>query len=140
MQSNLEKARNTLEQGGFTCVVCSDDTLYTSQHRGVKPLLDFIDQGIDLNGFSAADKVIGKATALLYCLLNVKEVYAQVISDAAAQVFQAHAVPVQWEHRVDFIRNRTNTGRCPMETATETITDPQEALIAIRTTLAKLQG
>lgn len=140
MESNLEKARHTLACGEYTCVVYDGVTTYTSHARGVKPLLNFIDAGTDLHGFSAADKVVGKATAFLYCLLGVKEVYAQIISEAARQVLTSYGIPVYWDQEVAFIRNRTNTGRCPMETATESVRKPEDALIAIRAALKKLQG
>lgn len=137
---DLSKARKLLEEGGYTCVLCRGETVHTSRHRGVKPLLELIDSGTDVHGFSSADKVVGKATALLYCLLGVTEVYAQVISTAAAQVLHAHGVTASWEKQVGFIRNREGTGRCPMELATEHITDPQAALTTIRTRLKELQG
>ena len=57
--------------------------MYSSTERGVKPLLDFIENGPNLRGFSAADKIVGKAAALLYVLLGVKEVYAPVMSETA---------------------------------------------------------
>ena len=38
----------------------------------------------------------------------------------------------QQQKEVEAIRNRTNTGFCPMETAVWSISDPGEALTAIR--------
>ena len=130
---DLEKARQLLTQGGYTCVLCKGDCIHTSTYRGVRPLMDLLDT--DVSGFSAADKVVGRATALLYCLLGIKELYACIISDAAAGVLQIHNIPVQWDRRVPFIKNREGTGRCPMEMATEGISDPADAPAAIRKTL-----
>lgn len=45
--------------------MCKGSTIYISTERGVKPLIDRIDDGTDLQGFSAADKVVGKAAAFL---------------------------------------------------------------------------
>ena len=54
--NDLEKAKAILENGNYTCVLCKGDTVHTSQHRGVRPLLDLLDT--DVSGFSAADKVV----------------------------------------------------------------------------------
>ena len=86
MKTSLEKARGILESGTVTCALVRGDTVHTSTERGVKPLLAWINEGTDLKNFSAADKVVGKATAHLYCLLGVKEVYAAVISTAAVKI------------------------------------------------------
>jgi hypothetical protein len=140
MDRDLEKAKAYLKTENCTCVLCKDDALYHSHHRGVRPLLEFLDSGKDFSGFSAADKVVGKATAYLYCLLGVQAVHAGVLSDAAAAVFTKAGIPFSCETQVPFIRNRTNTGLCPMETATKDIDDPHLALTAIRETLKKLQN
>ena len=139
MNQDLHNARQLLTQGDHTCVICRGQTFYTSDHRGVAPLLNWLDAGTDLRGFAAADRVIGKATAHLYCLLGVSCVYARVMSRPALQVLEAHRIPAHWETLVDAIENRQKTGMCPMETATMHCTDSQQALAAIRETLARLQ-
>lgn len=135
--NDLMKARQLLERDDYTCVLCRDEKIFTSCHRGVRPLMELL--GEDVAGFSAADKVVGKATALLYCLLGVACLWAGVISDAALEVLQAHNIPVEWETQVPQIRNREGTGRCPMEQATEHISDPKDAPAAIRAKLQELQ-
>lgn len=135
---DLNKSKALLLQEGYTCVLCRGDELYTSRHRGVRPLMELLDA--DTAGFSAADKVVGKATALLYCLLGIRQLYARIISDAAIQVLEQHNIPVQWDTRVAYIVNREGNGRCPMELATEHISDPALAPDAIRQKLKQLQG
>lgn len=135
--NDLERAKSLLQSGGYTCVLCKGDTVHTSHHRGVRPLLELLQT--DVSGFYAADKVVGRATALLYRLLNVKAVHAQIISQAALQVLQNSSISVSWDAQVDYIKNRAGDGRCPMEQATEGIDDPQEALVAIRKKLKELQ-
>ena len=68
----MENAKELLESGGYTCVITDGDRVLTSTLRGVKPLVQFLESGRDLTGFSAADKVVGRATAYLYVLLGVK--------------------------------------------------------------------
>ena len=132
-----EQAKALLQSGGYTCVLCKGATVHTSTHRGVRPLLELLDT--DVAGFCAADKVVGKATALLYCLLKVRAVHAQVISQTALQVLQCHCITVSWDNQVEYIQSRAGDGRCPMEQATADIDDPREALNAILEKLKQLQ-
>lgn len=138
MNADLQNARAYMEGKGCTCVLCRGELLFSSSHRGVRPLLDFLDSGRDFRGFSAADKVVGRATAFLYCLLGVRQLYAQVLSDGAAEVLRCHDILFSCESRVPGIRNRAGDGPCPMEKATMDITDPEEALVAVRETLKRL--
>ena len=138
--TEFERAWALLQEEGYTCVLCKEEQVFTSRMRGVKPLLSWYDQGLDVKGFSVADKVVGKAAAFLYVLLGVGEVYAQVMSRPAKMVLDTYGIPNGCEEEVDAIRNRTNTGYCPMETAVWNIADPEEALTAIRQKVKELNG
>ena len=140
MHTDLEKARAILSRGEYTCVLCRDGRTFESTQRGVQPLLAFLDSGADFRGFCAADKVVGKATAFLYCLLGVKAVYAPVISTSALQVLRSHGIEAVYEVETEAILNHRKDGFCPMETATKAISDPAEALTAIRRTLETLRA
>lgn len=140
MDQDLQQAKSYLLEKNCTCVLCRGDALYRSYDRGVLPLLTFLDSSINFSCFSAADKVVGKAAALLYCLLGIRAVYASVLSDAAADIFTRNGIAFSCESKVPSIRNRTNTGLCPMENAVKDIEDPHHALISIRATLEKLQN
>ncbi len=138
MKADLTKAIETLNGGSYTCVLCKDNAIYTSAERGVKPLIGWLDGNIDLKGFSAADKVVGKAAAFLYVLLGVKEVYARVMSEAAIRVFTENGIGCQYDESVKSIINRTKTGMCPMEETVKEISSPTDALTAVRSKLAQL--
>lgn len=138
MRNDLTKARTLLDTGSYTCVVCRGDALHTATERGVKPLLSWLDAGLDLGDFSAADRVVGRATAFLYCLLGVKAVYAGVMSRPAAQVLRSHGIAAEAGQLVEGIINRKDTGPCPFEAAVMEITDAGEALKAIRERMARL--
>ena len=137
---DLNKAKQLLETGGHTCVLCRDTQVITSDRRGVAPLMALWEQGADCAGFSAADKVVGKATALLYCLLGVSAVYGKVMSRPALQVLTENGISATYGQLVDAIINRAGTGLCPMETATRHISDPAHAPAAIAQALANLQS
>lgn len=137
--TNLLKARQLLESGNYTCVVCKEETVYTTAHRGVAPLLEWLDNGTDLRGFSAADRVVGRGAAFLYCLLGVTEVHARVMSRPASAVLASHAIHASADTFVDGIINRAGTGPCPFEAAVLDIEDADTALTAIRDTRRKMQ-
>jgi len=135
MHEDCSRARRILEQGDYTCVLCCADQILTDDRRGIRPLLDLLAQNRDWHNFSAADKVVGKAAAFLYRLMGIRALYAQVISAPAAQVLQDDGIVLEYGTLVPAIRNRTNTGFCPMESAVWNINDPQEALSALRKAL-----
>ena len=137
---NLQKARDLLESGNYTCVVCKEDSVYTTTQRGVAPLLNWLEAGTDLSGFSAADRVVGRGAAFLYCLLSVKEVHARVMSHPALEVLQAHGIAASADTYVPGIINRAGTGPCPFEAAVMEIQDADTALIAIREKRHQMQA
>lgn len=137
--TDLQNARALLDSSDYTCVLCCGEQFHTATERGVKPLLDWLDSGLCLHGFSAADRVVGRGAAFLYCLLGVTAVYARVMSRPAAAVLEAHGIALQAETLVDGIINRKGTGPCPFEAAVMGISDPQEALTAIRAKMVQMQ-
>ena len=130
--NHLITAWNLLESGNYTCVVCKEDTIYTTTHRGVAPLLNWLDEGTNLTGFSAADRVVGRGAAFLYCLLGVKEVRARVMSYPAMEVLRAYGIRAEADTFVDNIINRAGTGPCAFEAAVMHSQKADEALVAIR--------
>jgi len=140
MKNDLQKAREILDNGHYTCVLCKGDCVLTDDRRGIRPLLELVESGRSFVGFSAADKVVGKAAALLYLLLGVTDIYAGVISAPALEVLVAGGVVVTFGQLVDAIRNRTNTGFCPMETAVKEIDDPLQAPAVLYSALDALSG
>ena len=129
---DLKRARALLTGGGYTCVLCRGEVFHTATERGVKPLVDWLGSGLDLRGYSAADKVVGRATAFLYVLLGVKAVHALVMSTPAKEALEANGITALCDREVSGIINRRGDGPCPFEDAVLGITDPGEALTAIR--------
>jgi len=136
--TDLQKAKELLYKGKYTCVICKDDKVYTSDLRGVKPLVIWYSTSVSFDEFSAADKVVGKATAFLYLLLGVKFVYASVISRSALTLLKENDIVVEYETLVDYIVNRNRDGVCPFEKAVLEIREKTEAYNAIRAKMDEL--
>lgn len=125
---SLEKAKSILLSSASTIAVVSDGEVFTSQERGVKPLLHLLTEKKGfLKGASVADKVIGKAAALLMVLGEIKEVHTLIVSEPAIKVFEKHNIPCFYDKKVTRIVNRTGDGLCPMETLCLDVENPQEA-------------
>lgn len=134
-----ECAKKALHQG-CTCAAYRDSESIQTDERGVAPLLRWLDEGVDLMGFSVADKAVGSAAAMLYCLLGVRRVYGRVMSVGAVKILRSQGIEVGWEFLTESILNRRKNGLCPMETALLGIEDPDEGLAIIRCTLENLQN
>ena len=132
MKADLKKAVDLLFEGEYTCVLCKDDELITSTVRGVKPLIDWLNSKTELEGFCAADKVVGKAATFLYVLLNVDSVYAPVMSKGAIDILSRYGIEPFYDLSVEAIRNRSDTDICPMEKTVQDINDPIIALEKIK--------
>lgn len=140
MDKRTEKAKRLLIENGYTCVLYSENAEYHSVQRGVKPLIEFIDSGVDFRGFFAADKTVGAGAAHAYVLLGVAEVWARVISESGKQVLESGGIRVFADEVVPFIVNRTKDGVCPFETAVKGITDSVAALAVMREKLRQMNG
>ena len=138
MHEDLIFALNLLNESNYTCVLRRDDITLTDERRGIRPLMELLESGQDFSQFCAADRVVGKAAAFLYCVLGIRAVYARVISVPALEVLLHHGVETYFDTQVPAIRNRTGDGFCPMETAVWDLFDPADAPDAIREALSKL--
>lgn len=138
MKKDLEKAKEALLSDGYTCVLCREEDIHTTLLRSVKPLVAWYESKQNFSGYSAADKVIGKATAFLYVLLGIKDVYAGVISRSALQVLSAHNIKTEYGKLVDNIINRQGDGICPFESAVLDIDTSTTAYNAIRNKMKEM--
>lgn len=138
--SDIEKAKELLKNNDFTCVLCKGDTVYTSAEKGISPMLDFIKSGKKLAGFSAADKIIGKAAAMLFGLAGVKEVYGEVMSASGAKYLEKCGITYSYGTLTDKIINRSGNGICPMELTVAEIDDETAAFEALLQKRRELRG
>ena len=136
--NNLEKAKQILSDGEYTCVLANEKITLSTKERGVKPLVKWLECSLDSHDFSAADKVIGKGAAFLYLLLGIKSIYAFVISTPALELLRERNVYVEYSQEVDNIINRQGTGICPFEEAVLPITDEKIAYQLIKEKMQSL--
>lgn len=137
MRSETLCAKRILEQEKLSCVLCNgnDKDTVRSSARGIRPLLEFIETG-GYKGYCAADRIVGKAAAMLYVILGVSEVYADVMSEQGMNMLKKHDIDCECGLLVKEIRNRQDTGICPMDAAVFSISDPMEAVQILRSKIS----
>ena len=132
--NDLETAKNRLNQQNLTLTIVKNGTvLFETSSRRISGFLTAIDQlGTKLEGASAADKVAGKAVALLCVYAGISQVYAEILSKKAETVLQQNRIPYQHKQLVDTILNLDRTSVCPFEKTAEGISDPEKAYQAFK--------
>lgn len=142
--NEIEPAVAALRQG-YACAFVRNGRLYTSKATGIRPLLDWLAEDPHcFRGAFAADKILGKAAALL--LLrgglgeSAAEVYGEVLSDAAAGALERHGIRYTCGRRVPRILNRRGDGICPMERRVWDIDDPIAAHAVLLDAVASMRA
>lgn len=136
--SDIERAKALLQEG-HTSALVRGEAERCSDRRGIDPLLRLWEENA-FAGFSVADRVVGKAAAMLYVLLGVREVYADVLSAAGEAVLCESGIPYSCRARVPYIVNRAGDGMCPMEQAVAPLSSPQDAPAVLRDALRRLRA
>ena len=67
----------------------------------------------------AADKITGKGAAMFIKTLGIVELDTLVISQSALDYLQESEVVISYAKLVEYISNRANDGKCPVETMAE---------------------
>ena len=136
----MNKAAELLSQNSFTFAAVNGDRIYTSVLRGVAPVIELIDTQPDLlNGASVADKVIGKAAAMLLSAYGVKEIYTPLASKKAIEFLKDKDIVFTFDEVTEYIINRDGTDMCPMEKTVFEISDEKEAERLIRNKIKELR-
>ena len=126
--NNLEKAIKILEEEkDLTLVLVLNEDIYKSSEKGIKSLLQLLNSGKNYLNYSAADKIVGKAAAMLYKLLNINDIYGEVMSISAINFLEQNNINFKYKIKTKEIINRKGTGICPMEETVLNIENPTEA-------------
>ena len=140
--NDLEKAKTQLTQKQLTLVIVKNgETLFETQFHRISGFLTAIEQlGKKLENASIADKVVGKAVALLCVYARVKAVYAETLSSEAKTVFEENRVTYEWKELVETILDDKKQDMCPFEKEATNITNPKEAYNRFKTLQQKLRA
>lgn len=135
--NDLDKAKKELKDD-ITCVIVKGDNIYTSKDSSIRPLLNLINEGKDLNGYSLADKVIGKAQAYLCIKAGIKSVFTYNMSKEAIKLLDKYNIKYEYITLVDNILNNKGDDVCPMEKKVKDINNVELAYIALNDKVREL--
>ena len=107
--NNIEKAKERLKNGA-SLVLYDGKEFIEENGKGLSPLLKLLSERNDLSRFCAADKIIGKAAAMLFSLLKIKSVYGEVLSRKAIPILEKYGINYSFGTVTDSIKNRYGTG------------------------------
>ena len=123
-----------------TICLCKDATCLFSDKKGISPMMDFINDNIDLNGYSVADLIVGKAVAFLFVKCNIKNVYAKVLSKSGKEILDKYHIYYEYETITEKIINREGNDICPMEKVVLNIDDAEIAYIKLKEKLDNMRN
>jgi len=131
---DLQIAKNRLDEKGLTLsIVKEKQILFETSSHGISGFLNAIEElGEGLSKASAADKVVGKAVALLCVWAGIDAVYGSVMSRKAEELFEENSVYAEWDELVETIVGNCKSTTCPFERLAAKITDPAEAYKKIK--------
>jgi len=126
---DLEIAKKRMNEKGLALsIVKNSEMIFESVSHGISGVLEAIEKlGDKLEDASVADRVAGKAIALLCVYAKVKAIYAITLSKRAKAVFENHAIYHERDSLVESILDIDKAGICPFEKLATEISDPLEA-------------
>lgn len=126
---DLEIAKKRLTEKRLTLsIVKNGEVIFETASSGISGLFEAIEKfGNRLEGTSIADRVTGKAIALLCVYAKIKAVYAIVLSKGAKSVFEKYAIHHEWKELVENILDAEKAEICPFEKLAKEISNPKDA-------------
>ena len=126
---DLEIAKERIRHEDLGLSVVKDGSVvYESASRGLFGLLEAIDKKRTvLKGASIADRVVGKAVALLCVYAGFEAVYAITLSREAKRFLDDHSVHCEFDGLVDAILDARQVDKCPFEKLVADISSPTAA-------------
>ena len=135
--NDLKIARNILQTKELSLVIVKNGyVIFKTKETGIKGFLEAIEKsGNSLKESSIADKVVGKAIALLCVYAKVSEVYAKILSKDAMSLLKKYNINHEWSTIVEEILDFKKKQTCPFEIKAKKIIDPKTTYIELKSLL-----
>ncbi len=130
---DIEIAKKHIDDSNNAIVIVKNGMIvYESKQKGIKPLYDAcILLGDKLKNASLADRVTGRAAAILCIGYGIKALHTKLLSERAVGLLQETNIDYSCDKIVPYIKNRTQTDTCPVEKISAEITDAEELMVKI---------
>lgn len=139
---DIELAKSLLDKKNQAIVIVKEGrVIFSSDGKGIKPIYTALNEFKDeLRGSSIADKVVGKAAAMICAYADIKELDTKLISENAISVLENTSIIYNYEKSVPYIKNRDQSGMCPVETLSLKVNNIDELLIGISNFLKSINN
>ena len=129
MIKDLERAREILKEEKWSLVIVKNgEVIFSSSSSGINSILQAIeDFGDRISGASVADKVVGKAAALLFAYSRIKGAYAVILSIEGLNTLRENRILVDYESLVPRILDKSGKDICPFEKIVLEVESPSQA-------------
>ncbi len=141
IEVSLSRYLSLLKESGQNLLVFRGrNVIFSSASKGVKPIVEAIEEfgRYGLRGVVTADRIVGKAAALLNVYMGAGEVHALLISAGAKKALCEHGVRCEFLEETDAIKARDGVVFCPFERMVQDVSDPEEAYYRIKAKLSEL--
>lgn len=130
---DLKLAELRLKQKNLNLVVAKDGkVIFETRSHGMSGLLQAIEKlGKRLVKSAVADKIAGRAAAILCVYSEVASVFAVTISEEGIKVFEENNIFYKFENRVPNILDYKGD-ICPFEKLVMSVTNPEEAYKSLK--------
>jgi len=126
---DLNVAKQRLKQKNLALVIAREGkVVFETSSRGIGGLLKAIEESDnEMKGSSVADRIVGKAAALLCVFAGVVAVFAVTASEEGIRALRDNNVLCRFENKVPFILNYKRNDTCPFEKLVIKISNSKEA-------------
>lgn len=132
---DLKLAKRVLKERDLTLVVVKKGKIiFEAKSHGINDFLQAIKEfKKELEGSAVADRIVGRAAALLSAYSKVASVFAVTISEEGRKVLEDWNIFCEFENIVAHILNYQKIDVCPFEKLASNLTDPNEAYEKLKT-------
>jgi hypothetical protein len=126
---DLDVAKKRLYTENLTLVIVKDSKILfeTNSHKISGFLTAIDDLNTSLRNASVADRVVGKAVALLFVYSKISHAYGEFLSQKAKIVLKRNGIFFEWKTIINNVLDSTQKDICPFEKVALGITQPEEA-------------
>jgi hypothetical protein len=131
---DLELARNVINNDDCNFVVVKNEKIWKKEKdEGLKPILEVIvEMDEDINGSVIGERILGKATALLFRYAKASGVYSIQGTKTAIALLIMGGVPCQVDKMIPFIQKNKTNNQYLFEDILNEVISPEEAFAILK--------
>ena len=127
LKADQDLAVSYLKENDCALVFVRDgEILFESHKKGIRPMYEALLSEVNLTGAVLADRVIGRAAAMLALSVGIRSLFTFVMSESALAVCkEENFTAFTYEELSPFVMNRTQDDLCPIEKLSQETDDPE---------------